>query len=225
MSSPLERTPVSSPLQFDSAEPVAVADAPAAPACTGCSRPIREVYHEINGQVVCASCRAGVEALGKAGGFGKALVFGIGAAAAGWAVYFAVLKLAGIEFGLIAILVGYVVGRAVSNGSGGRGGWPYQALAIGLTYLAIVCTYVPLVAEGMRSGDPSATGAGLWVVSFVFSVVYPFVSITESPIGAVIIAVGLYEAWKLNKRGELRITGPYTVAAQQPAPALDAAHG
>ncbi|HEU0079526.1 MAG TPA: hypothetical protein VFQ76_17850, partial [Longimicrobiaceae bacterium] len=219
MSNPLEGTPASTSLQFDSAEPVAVADAPATTTCTGCSRPIRDSYHEVNGQVVCASCRAGVEALGKSGGFAKALVFGIGAAAAGWAVYFAVLKLAGIEFGLIAILVGYVVGKAVSNGSGGRGGWPYQTLAIGLTYLAIVCTYVPLIAGEMAAQDPSATGAGLYVVSFVIAVMYPFLSITESPIGAVIIAVGLYEAWKLNKRGELRITGPYTVAAPQPVPA------
>ena len=225
MSSSLEGAPASNSLQFDSAEPVAVADAPAATTCTGCSRPIRDSYHEVNGQVVCASCRAGVEALGRAGSFAKALVLGLGAAAAGWAVYFAVLKLAGIEFGLIAILVGYGVGRAVSSGSGGRGGWPYQALAIALTYLAIVCTYVPLIAEGMRSEDPSAAGAGLYVVSFVIAVMYPFLSITESPIGAVIIAVGLYEAWKLNRRSELRITGPYTVAAPQPVPALDAARG
>ena len=225
MSTPSAGIPASTSLQFDSAEPVAVADAPAVVTCTGCSRPVRDVYHEVDGQVVCASCRAGVEGLAKSGGFGRALVLGVGAAAAGWAVYFAILKLFEIEFGLIAILVGFIVGKAVSSGSGGRGGWLYQALAIGLTYVAIVCTYVPLIADAMRSEDPSATGAALYVAASFIALLYPFLAVTESPIGLVIVAVGLYEAWKLNKRRELSITGPYTVAAPQAAPALDAAHG
>jgi hypothetical protein len=225
MSNPSAGTPASAFMQFDSAEPVAVADAPAVVTCTGCSRPVHSVYHEVNGQVVCSPCRAGVEGLARSGGFGKALVLGLGAAAAGWAVYFAILKLFEFEFGLIAILVGFIVGKAVSNGSGGRGGWLPQALAIGLTYLAIVCTYVPLIADSMRSEDPSAAGAALYVVASVIAVLYPFLSVTESPMGLVIVAVGLYQAWKLNKRRELSITGPYTVAAPQTAPALDAAHG
>lgn len=194
MSNPSAGTPASSFVQFDSAEPVAVADAPAAVTCTGCSRPVHGVYHEVNGQVVCSPCRAGVEGLARSGGFGRALVFGLGAAAAGWAVYFAILKLFEIEFGLIAILVGFVVGRAVSSGSGGRGGWLYQSLAVGLTYLAIVCTYVPLIAETMRAEDPSAAGAALYIVASVIAVLYPFLSVTESPIGLVIVAVEIGRA-------------------------------
>jgi hypothetical protein len=67
------------------------------------------------------------------------------AAIAGSLLYFAVAAITGREFGLVAIAVGYVVGKAVRRGSRGRGGWAYQTLAIALTYMAIVSTYVPLI--------------------------------------------------------------------------------
>jgi hypothetical protein len=41
----------------------------------------------------------------------------------------------------------------------------------------------------------------------------PFLAGFENIIGLVIIAIGLYEAWKLNKRAELNVAGPFKVAA------------
>ena len=70
---------------------------------------------------------------------------GIGVGLAGTIVYWAILAATGYEFGLIAIVVGFAVGKAVHWGSRGRGGWAYQTLAIGLTYLAIVSAYVPMI--------------------------------------------------------------------------------
>ncbi len=72
------------------------------------------------------------------------------------------LKLTGYEFGLIAILVGYAVGIAVRRGSSGRGGWPYQLLAVGLTYASIVGSYLPLVFAEVRAGRACRRRSRRW---------------------------------------------------------------
>jgi hypothetical protein len=59
-------------------------------------------------------------------------------------LYALVAILTGLEVGLIAILVGYMVGRAVRHGSGGLGGRPQQILAVVLTYFAITTSYLPV---------------------------------------------------------------------------------
>src|SRR5262249_26107046 len=68
-----------------------------------------------------------------------------GAAIAGFALYFGVLKVTGMEIGLISIVVGFMVGAAVRKGSEGRGGALYQVTAVFLTYLAIAVSYSALV--------------------------------------------------------------------------------
>jgi hypothetical protein len=60
--------------------------------------------------------------------------------------------------------VGLFVGAAVRKGSGGRGGWRYQALAILLTYASIVSTYIPYVVSGLnqvaeKDSEPAAATA------------------------------------------------------------------
>lgn len=90
----------------------------------------------------------------------QATALGTLAAIGGSLLYFGVAALTGREFGLVAIAVGFMVGTAVRKGSGGRGGWAYQTLAIALTYLAIVSTYVPLVVkEFQKEGSGSAARA------------------------------------------------------------------
>ena len=148
------------PLQFDAAEPLA----PAEPlACTSCAAPIRAVYHEANGAVICSACRGALERrLGggsSVGRFARALALGGGAACVGAALYFAIALFFGIELGLIAIVVGWLVGRAVLRGSRGRGGWRYQTLAVVLTYSAIVVTYIPQAFDRASGGLLSATAA------------------------------------------------------------------
>jgi hypothetical protein len=48
----------------------------------------------------------------------------------------------GVEIGIIAIAVGYMVGKAVRAGSRGLGGRPQQILAVLLTYFSITTSYV-----------------------------------------------------------------------------------
>ncbi len=138
-------------LQFERAD---FGSGAAAMTCAQCTSPIATAYWEANGKIICEACRYKLEEfLGRKAGFAgalKALAAGVAAGIVGWIIYYAVLALTGYEFGLIAIVVGYIVGRAVRWGSGHRGGAGYQALAIVLTYVTIVSTYVPLVIKSIR---------------------------------------------------------------------------
>jgi hypothetical protein len=135
-------------LQFDHAEQQTPASGVS---CAFCKQRIATTYFEINGQVACSRCRGqlmGAWNRGSPGGrFAKALGLGAAAALLGAAIYFGIEALTGYEFGLVAVLVGLLVGGAVRRGSNGRGGWRYQALAMFLTYSAVVATDSSMIAR------------------------------------------------------------------------------
>lgn len=139
-------------LQFDTVQTTAGgAPQAGAPTCQECRQPIAERYYEVLGLTVCERCRESLAAKfsgqASAGRLLRASLFGAGAAAIGAALYYAVGALTGYNFALIAIVVGWLVGRAVQRGGASGGGWKYQAIAVGLTYLAIASTYVPTLIE------------------------------------------------------------------------------
>jgi hypothetical protein len=119
--------------------------------CGSCAKPLRATYHMLGESMMCGACRVRLEGTtdgsARANRFGRALLFGTGAAIAGALVYYAIMAATGYSIGLLAILVGYMVGRAVNVGSRGKGGRKYQFLAALLTYLAMSSTYV---AGGLR---------------------------------------------------------------------------
>ncbi len=122
--------------------------------CAVCERELIDTYHLANEAMICSECRMQLENEQEPEGsgmgrFSKALTFGVIGGAIGAGIYFAILKFTGYEVGLVAIVVGFLVGGGVRMGSLGRGGWLYQLLAIGITYGAIVSTYVPFIVEGI----------------------------------------------------------------------------
>lgn len=269
------------PLQFDVAESASSGSGAASgesSTCTRCAGPITTSYYQVNGLVVCPRCRGGLESSDGSRWKRVLTATGLGLLAAfgGSVVYFAIAALTGYEFGLVAIAVGYVVGRAVNKGSRGRGGWAYQTLAIVLTYFAIVSTYVPLAvrefrqnpaqADSLRTalakrdgvpaadsldeddddddadldsaavaadsgivvtqagspktgktlgGKPVRLGAGMVILGIVallvFAAIAPILAGFSNIIGLVIIFFAVFQAWALNKRVPLEITGPYRV--------------
>ena len=225
-------------VQFTKAE---YADPGAATAtCALCQHAVGDRYFEVNGQTTCEACAEQVrQAHGVrpgVGGFARAVIAGIAAGAAGALLYYGVLALTGYEFGLIAVVVGYMVGRAVHWGSSGRGGALYQTTAVALTYLAIVTCYVPFIIEGLSkapqqeaaaatAAEPATTAApgeepppsGRDIVLFfgIFAAIVlasPFLGGFSNVIGWLIIGFALFEAWKINRRVDVAITGPYDVA-------------
>jgi len=204
--------------------------------CAVCKQPITTSYYEINGHVTCQRCRSRIMAerdRGTSGTrFAKALGLGLLAAAAGAGIYYAVAAATGSEYAIVAIVVGLLVGSAVRKGSNRRGGWRYQALAMSLTYSAIVVTYIPqiikavterrasVINEGAPTADsvraaPKQVGAG----GVLLAAALPILAGIGNIIGLFIIGIALYEAWRLNKAIPLRITGPYQVSAPPAAPA------
>jgi hypothetical protein len=228
-------------LQLDRAE----FDGQHATTCGACAVPLTTEYFEANGTTVCRSCCEQVRAIGTAGSSAtralRAFGAGVGAAVAGSILYYAILALTGYEFGLIAIVVGMAVGKAVNWGAYGRGGWRYQTMAIALTYVAIVSSYVPLIfaeagkevsatataasaeagaqpAETQSAADqpPTASGALIAIVMLTGLVLaIPFLGGAQNIIGLIIIGIGLYEAWKFNRKPQISITGPHAIAAVQ----------
>jgi hypothetical protein len=139
------------PLQFDKAE--YPASRPSASACAVCNGPLTQRYYTVNTATLCEPCHGQVKAT-LAGGskLRRAVVaaaFGLLAGLAGAAIWYVVRVTTGYELGLIAIVVGLMVGVAVRKGSNGRGGWFYQTLAIVLTYTSIGAQYLPDVVESL----------------------------------------------------------------------------
>jgi hypothetical protein len=149
------QAPSADELQFDKAD---VAEESAGPlACHNCQRHLYDVYFEVDTRPTCELCRFELESERSRGSgpgrFARALFAGGLAGLVGAGVYYAVLALTGYEVGLVAIVVGFLVGLGVRWGSRGRGGWPYQVLAVAITYVAIVSTYVPFIFEEIQKMD------------------------------------------------------------------------
>src|ERR1035437_6778208 len=121
-------------LQFQHAEPIAEASSSegSAPACVVCKQPVGGAYYQAQGQAVCPPCaeriRTGQQTAPPLS-LMRAALYGSGAALGGCALYALVAIVLHAEIGLIAILVGWMVGKAIRHGSYGRGGRPQQILA------------------------------------------------------------------------------------------------
>ena len=226
-------------LQFQHAEPIA--EVSAGLVCVVCKQPVVGSYYHAQGQqTLCVLCaeriRAGLQAA-PAISLVRAALYGGGAALAGCALYALVAIVLHAEIGLIAILVGWMVGKAIRHGSYGHGGRRQQILAVLLTYFAITTSYIPVIlyhaatsphvaqtADAPASSDAPATArprmsfgtTALFLL--VLTAVAPFLSLTSGVsawISLFIIFIGLQYAWKLTARREIVLTGPYQAEAPQ----------
>jgi hypothetical protein len=226
-------------LQFRRAEPIATSGVSSAQRCVACQLPIAESYYHASGSVVCPACAARIQQGQQqppAYSFPRALLFGGAAALAGCAIYAIVAIATGMEIGLIAILVGVMVGKAIRRASGGFGGRQQQILAVVLTYFSIATSYIPVViwdlahkakAEAAQTAQSGAASnqepdsgksmpAGKAILYLLaIGAVAPFLSLTSGVSGIIslfIIFIGLKQAWRLTGRSEVLLMGPYQTA-------------
>lgn len=205
-------------LQFDQAEYVA----PQARACGMCRAAATDQYFTINGKTLCSGCHARVQAAFAQGSPGRrfltALGWGGGGALLGAAIYYSIRVATGYEIGLVAIIVGILVGKGVSRGAGGRGGLGYPILAVALTYLSIVLTYVPeaVGAWGQHAAGGAFASVVFGVIMFGITLAAPVLVGIKAPLSLVIVGFALYEAWKITRRSALVISGPFVIAPGQP---------
>lgn len=175
--------------------------------------------------------------------FAIAALFGLGAGLVGAIVYYAVIALANLEIGLVAVLIGYMVGYAVRKGAGGRGGRRFQILAVALTYASVALAYTPIVvkqiiddidAKKTSAVSPAATaeaatpsappqmglgslalGLGMIALGALSLPILVIVgSLPSGLLSAIIIFVGMRQAWRMTAAPAFVVYGPYRVGSE-----------
>ncbi len=204
-------------LQFDQV------NRPATVRCGACESALSGSYFQANGHMLCESCAATTRGDIRDGNgflrFMKATGLGVAGAACGGAVYTTVLAITHINAALVTILIGWLVGRGVHNGSGGRGGRGYQILAVAITYLAIgfSATLASVLTTDTAHGSVISGIVICIIGTFVGSVLMAMTGI----LGAVITFFGLLQAWKQNRATGMEVTGPHALATEpEPEPAV-----
>ena len=207
--------------------------------CANCKGPASPEYHELAGKIFCTACRQRIEAsldnMRASENFPRSFLWGLGAAVLGALIFYAISALTGYQIGLIAVVVGWLVGKAVRKGSGSLGGRKYQIMAVLLTYASIASTSVPAItkyleeqgakAEKSAAVTPVQTSDAqpvrvvhvgyvrFYAYVFALSLALPFLNITRDILGFVIIAIGLWEAWKFTRAATIQFKGPFSVSA------------
>lgn len=176
--------------------------------------------------------------------FVKAGLCGLVAAILGAILYYAVIAVTDFEIGIVAIAIGFMVGWAVRKATANRGGRRYQVLAVVLTYWAVGLAYTPLTfqqltaedkteqAQRTEAAEPAAAASPDDVSAAVsipmvlailvgFSLALPvlvvFGSLPGGLLSALIIGIGMRQAWQMTGVPPLQISGPYRIAAAPPS--------
>ena len=232
--------------QFGTAEYVG---SPGSDHCQFCHQPIAGNYYRANGAMACPACAEkmrGELARDTHGAFVRAILFGVGAAILGMILYATFAIVTGIVIGYAALAVGWLVGKAMVQGSNGVGGRRYQIAAVLLTYAAVSTAAIPVwihysgehkqsqhrqtaqSEEGSESGSQEESAAkaprpsmfsalGMLVLLGLAS---PFLEFSSNPLGAliglVILFVGMQFAWKMTGAKPLQVFGPFENSPQAP---------
>jgi hypothetical protein len=237
MPEPDQNLPSPENLQFRRAQPIG----PDTKTCIVCKQPIAGDYYNANGNTLCSQCKLRIEAHQQPPphtSLLRAALYGGAAALAGCAIYATVAITTGLEIGLVAILIGYMVGKAIRYASRGLGGRPQQILAVALTYFAITTSYIPVFVyqaakarsaatanhaadQSAKTPEPRATTeprippARVMLIVLALAAAAPFMTLFQGSnlisglISLFIIFIGLQQAWRLTARREIVITGPY----------------
>ncbi len=257
------------PLQFDTNEPLTDTALPTSLDCMVCKQPISSSYFALGDQVLCERCCSAIKEPPKKNrilAFAKATIAGTIAGLVGALLWYGIRVALNLEIGLVAILVGYMVGKTIHRVSG-RGGIAYQLLAVAITYSCISANYIPDIVtsliqsvekaeqdevksapvlgdqepdktesiemvDGQDAAQESAvanavggirkepTVFGFVISAVLFTIVVCVISLAapilmgiQSPIGFLIMAFALWEAWKFTAFRPLPITGPYQLGA------------
>lgn len=160
------------------------------------------------------------------GYFARGLLFGLGGALVGLAIYAGVVIFTGYEIGLVSLAVGFIVGRSVVLGSRGRTGTRYQVSAAMLTYFAVSMATIPVAVtylaqekdqaaittdaaitasttgsvevKGDEPAGPFSLSRAL-VTLLLLGLASPFLQLQDMPGGLISIAIlafGIQIAWK-----------------------------
>lgn len=151
----LSALPDAGTLQFRKAETKDAAPG-STDTCGACKRAFAGQYYLVNGTKVCSPCGRALQEFQRTPRphlLLKASVWGAGAALAGTILYSAIAIITDIQFALISILIGYMVGKVIRHACKGRGGRPQQIIAVILTYVSITASYIPIAIRDQMTNN------------------------------------------------------------------------
>ncbi len=217
--------------QFTTAE---YSGSAAAAACKGCGKPLGDPFFRANGAPVCGACAQAIQRqvdTDSHARFVRGVVFGVGGAILGLVLYVGFALATGLMIGFVSLAVGFLVGKAITIGSGGRGGRRYQIAAVLLTYAAVSLSAVPIAISAHLkarnaqqqaqvsepAGNSSSTSPAKAVATLVvLGLASPFLELSnpaQGLIGLVILFVGIRIAWRMTAGRTIKIEGPLRAAA------------
>ncbi|HEX3849131.1 MAG TPA: hypothetical protein VHV81_17250 [Steroidobacteraceae bacterium] len=195
--------------------------------CAACRNAITGSYYQIDASKVCPECAKKIQQQlpkDSHAAFVRAVIYGIGGALAGFALYVAFALITGLVIGWVSLAVGFIVGKAMSRGSGGVGGRRYQMAAVLLTYLAVSMSAVPIAVHQWgqqhqaQAGDAAAPHAARMNLAeaigvlALLGVASPFLELKDPVhgiIGLVILFVGIRFAWRFTAGRTVTVSGPH----------------
>ena len=155
-------------LQFDRAVHADATNGQSGLTCGICGAALSTQYYHVADRPACERCKEAAEAENRKadgarrhpGVLGRSLAFGFAAAIAGAILYYAVIAITGWEIGLVALVIGFMVGAAVRKGSANAGGRRFQWIAVVLTYFAVGLAYSPIAFKSILEGNSPAATTG-----------------------------------------------------------------
>jgi hypothetical protein len=178
--------------------------------CQYCHQPIGTIYYLANAARACPSCADKLR--NPAAAFGRAVLFGIGAAALGLALYAAFTIITHIAIGYASLAVGWMVAKGMVKGSGGVTGRRYQIVAGMLTYAACALASIPVWIYQMQIYQLPELRS-LFLSDIPHTLLLPFLRLADNPfgglIGLIILFVGVSVAVRLTAPRAFTIGGPF----------------
>jgi len=137
--------------------------------------------------------------------FAKACAFGLGAAAAG-SLGYAIVGLSGWMVSIVAIGIGWLIGKAMMTGSSGIGGRRYQVVAVVRTYFSVSCGHLLDILWIGRVQIASLGNHALWLFEICvrLALLGPFLALSNpfnGAIGLLILFFGMRTAWQMAAGG------------------------
>jgi hypothetical protein len=146
--------------------------------------------------------------------FTRAILFGLGGAAAGAIIDGLFIGITHINLGYLALLIAWLVAKAMTTGSNGQGGRNYQIAALVLTYLSVSAAHSGLLWWQVRQeGTPVPLTAHNLFVLARYGIESPFLRFQDAGASAIlglfILFIGLRAAWRMTSGDPGAVRHPF----------------
>ncbi len=207
--------------------------------CGRCNVALANEYYRLGHWKLCSECgrRESAQPVHSVGDYGRALIFGSGAAFLGFVAYSAFGILTGFNIGYLAIGVAWFICLAMRKAAPACGGRRFQIAAALLTYSAVSISAIPQAvhewskekhqtvqasaAPGAESRPAEHEPGNIGVATLVLigvGLASPVLGVfsgnpLNGAIGLFLVFIGVRYAWRTMAARAIEIHGPFALAA------------